>query len=551
MSAENCLIKKNKEIPISKKDDNENNCDKAKINDNFNCSESAFSELTKNTNQLSHQEEKKRGKWTKEEDDILERVVLTYGQKSWKKVANFVIGRTPIQCLHRWTKILKPGLIKGPWTIDQDRKLLDWIKKEGPTLWSQCADCISGRSGKQCRERWFNTLCPTVRKGNWSPEEDFTIFDSYRQFGSHWTKIAEKLEGRTENSIKNRFYSTLRRISSRKKSEKIDDAISSSSIPLNLLVEFLPEALLEKTMNFIKFKNENKNKNFVCEKIVSEKLTVINDNNINVKNYPQIPINNNNTYKIKEEKINTQFQPINNYNPMQNGYTNNFSYNYNNTYPLNNNNYNDMIDKYNFDNQLNINNYNNMNSINNPYFNNNSFNNTSNIYNYNSNQNNNLNTSPNYKNAYNNNNNTANLNLNENKVDFINVDDYNQLKELPLDVLENNIENLCDRNHFNEPNINLLDNQINDFIDNFFENNSIQDELPGNNLYCYGCNDNKKNENVINEGIMQKESVKGNDKVLNSLLDQLNELEKLLHNSKSELIYKMNKINQSIDNNKK
>ena len=37
-------------------------------------------------------------------------------------------GRTPIQCLHRWTKILKPGLVKGPWTPEEDLLLMEWVK---------------------------------------------------------------------------------------------------------------------------------------------------------------------------------------------------------------------------------------------------------------------------------------------------------------------------------------------------------------------------------------------------------------------------------------
>jgi hypothetical protein len=31
------------------------------------------------------------------------------------------------------------------------------------------------------------------------------------QYGSSWSKIAKHLEGRTENSVKNRFYSTVRK----------------------------------------------------------------------------------------------------------------------------------------------------------------------------------------------------------------------------------------------------------------------------------------------------------------------------------------------------
>jgi len=119
-----------------------------------------------------------------------------------------------VQCLHRWTKILRPGLVKGPWTTEEDKQLLNWIKINGPCKWSKCSNIIQGRSGKQCRERWFNTLNPNVKKGNWSPEEEYNIFLLYEKFGSKWSKIASFFEGRTENSIKNRFYSTLRRIHS-------------------------------------------------------------------------------------------------------------------------------------------------------------------------------------------------------------------------------------------------------------------------------------------------------------------------------------------------
>jgi len=38
---------------------------------------------------------------------------------------------------------------------------------------------IKGRSGKQCRERWFNNLNPNVKKGNWTAEEDQIIFQQY------------------------------------------------------------------------------------------------------------------------------------------------------------------------------------------------------------------------------------------------------------------------------------------------------------------------------------------------------------------------------------
>jgi hypothetical protein len=63
----------------------------------------------------------KRGKWIDEEDESLRRAVEYYGEKHWRLVSHHVPGRTPIQCLHRWSKILRPGLVKGPWSLAEDK----------------------------------------------------------------------------------------------------------------------------------------------------------------------------------------------------------------------------------------------------------------------------------------------------------------------------------------------------------------------------------------------------------------------------------------------
>ena len=62
-----------------------------------------------------------KGGWTKEEDEILKKAVKENQAKNWKKVSECLEGRTPIQCLHRWQKVLNPSLIKGPWTEEEDR----------------------------------------------------------------------------------------------------------------------------------------------------------------------------------------------------------------------------------------------------------------------------------------------------------------------------------------------------------------------------------------------------------------------------------------------
>jgi len=155
--------------------------------------------------------ERKKGRWTRNEDDLLRVAVEELGDKQWSAIAQRVSGRSAVQCLHRWSKILKPGLVKGPWNAAEDLKLLEWVEKEGPTKWTACAESITGRSGKQCKERWCNTLDPEVKKGDWQDAEDKTIFRLFQKIGPKWTEMTRYLPGRTENSIKNRFYSTIRK----------------------------------------------------------------------------------------------------------------------------------------------------------------------------------------------------------------------------------------------------------------------------------------------------------------------------------------------------
>lgn len=61
-----------------------------------------------------------RGHWTREEDKLLEEAVRKFKGKSWKKIAQQLPGRTDVQCLHRWQKVLNPKLIKGPWSELED-----------------------------------------------------------------------------------------------------------------------------------------------------------------------------------------------------------------------------------------------------------------------------------------------------------------------------------------------------------------------------------------------------------------------------------------------
>ena len=307
---------------------------------------------------------KKPMNWTQSEDKILIEKAKENNYKNWAKTASYIKGRTAIQCSARYKRI-KPGLIKGSWTQEEDNQLLKLYKQYGKN-WSDISKFMPYRTGKQIRDRFLNALDKNLNKEKFSEEEDEKIIKWYYVYGNSWCKIATKLKGRTGDMIKNRFYSSLKKIIEKNKNKRIrkkikfkkncnDDIINDDNNKNN----FKKKRKIKKNIKK-KTKNANTQTDLTYEDYLYNKINKcdfgVNTNlyiplncdinsltSINSNNFYNYEIFNNNNNSFNNNNNNNQTQKDINFFIPSNTIQNNIILNIQNSYENNNNNNNNNI----------------------------------------------------------------------------------------------------------------------------------------------------------------------------------------------------------------
>eukprot|EP00535_Pseudo-nitzschia_heimii_P011787 CAMPEP_0197197888 /NCGR_PEP_ID=MMETSP1423-20130617/33089_1 /TAXON_ID=476441 /ORGANISM="Pseudo-nitzschia heimii, Strain UNC1101" /LENGTH=1090 /DNA_ID=CAMNT_0042651715 /DNA_START=72 /DNA_END=3344 /DNA_ORIENTATION=- len=152
--------------------------------------------------------------WSKDDDRRLTEIMKKYkNPRDWEPIAKeHGMGKSAKDCHERWIRYLKPGVRKGQWTDQEDSIVIDAVQNssEQPfTRWSDLAQRLPGRVGKQIRDRWVNHLNPNINHLPFSREDDLLLWEGHKKLGKRWVEISSKSfnSTRSENHIKNRWYS--------------------------------------------------------------------------------------------------------------------------------------------------------------------------------------------------------------------------------------------------------------------------------------------------------------------------------------------------------
>ncbi|CAL8069117.1 unnamed protein product [Calicophoron daubneyi] len=112
----------------------------------------------------------KGGVWRNTEDEILKAAVMKYGKNQWARIASLLHRKAAKQCKARWYEWLDPSVKKTEWSREEDEKLLH-LAKLMPTQWRTIAPIV-GRTANQCLERYEFLLDKAQNREGLSAEED-------------------------------------------------------------------------------------------------------------------------------------------------------------------------------------------------------------------------------------------------------------------------------------------------------------------------------------------------------------------------------------------
>ncbi|EAA32162.1 hypothetical protein GE21DRAFT_7739 [Neurospora crassa] len=142
-----------------------------------------------------------------------------------------------------------PDQRRGPWSAGEDQRLIKLVKDLGPGNWVNVARILGTRTPKQCRERWHQNLKPGLNHGPMTQEEAAIIVREVDLKGPRWADIARKLQGRSDNAVKNYWNGLNNRKKNQLRRQSAPRRVSASDV-LRSSPGQLPRAHMQRPIRY-------------------------------------------------------------------------------------------------------------------------------------------------------------------------------------------------------------------------------------------------------------------------------------------------------------